>query len=118
MGNLKARSTAAIVLALGLIILQPSWANATSSGSASQDEPALTSTLTITDASGNVISSQTSEGTLVSPTGASTLAAGPTGSNLLCNKYYQWTDSNGRFTLQHQCRSTQTPWSFRISSAL
>lgn len=115
--KLKTRSIATVVLALGLIVLQPNWANATSSGTAGESDPPLTSTLTITDASGNVVSSQTSEGTLVSPAGASTLAAGPAGSSLLCNKTYLWTDSNGVFSLRHGCGTQTTPWGYRLSSA-
>lgn len=64
--DLKVRSIVTIAVAFGLVVLQPNWANATSSGSASENESPLTSTLTVTDASGNVVSSQTSEGALVS----------------------------------------------------
>lgn len=43
---------------------------------------------------------------------------GPTGNRLLCNNFYRWSDANGVFTLQHQCRGTTAPWGFWLSSGL
>lgn len=60
----------------------------------------------------------TSVGAPARPAGDAVTAAGPSGQRLLCNNFYRWSDTNGVFTLQHQCRGTTAPWGFWLSSYL
>jgi hypothetical protein len=40
----------------------------------------------------------------------------PVAAMLQCNRYYEFYDSNGRYTIQHACGSQFAPWSFRMSA--
>lgn len=44
--------------------------------------------------------------------------AGPTGENLLCDKFYGFADEGGQFTLQHRCGGNTVPWGYRIAEPL
>lgn len=37
---------------------------------------------------------------------------------LVCDRFYDWTDAGGTFTLQRACNQTQAPWSFRLNPAV
>ncbi len=49
---------------------------------------------------------------------AAPATAGPQGATIYCNRVASYSDSNGTFTIQHQCGGTTAPWGYTLSSGV
>lgn len=113
----------AILFTTAMLFAGAGVANATDNNAeSSAPQPgvfAYSSTLTITDDATGAVVEKTEHHSSILANTAKTASAAASGGDLAvhCNQYYAPTDANGTFTIQHACKGTTAPWSFRASAA-